>query len=69
MLVFRELSSLAKCKVRKKTTPRQFVKIEVHQLLSDLWYKHSVLCTQLYNTTAAAKKVNFFLLQASIPTK
>ena len=31
-----ELSSLAKCKVRKKTTPRQFVKNKVRETLSDL---------------------------------
>ena len=35
-LLFRELSSLAKCKVREKTTPRQFVKNKVHETLSDL---------------------------------
>ena len=30
------ISSLAKCKVREKTTPRQFVKNKVRETLSDL---------------------------------
>ena len=32
------MSSLAKCKVREKTTPRQFVKNKVRETLSDLGY-------------------------------
>ena len=35
-LLFRELSSLAKCKMCEKTTPRQFVKNKVRETLSDL---------------------------------
>ena len=35
-LLFCKLSSLAKCKVRKKTTPRQFVRNKVRETLSDL---------------------------------
>ena len=35
-LLFRELSSLPKCKVREKTTPRQFVKNKERETLSDL---------------------------------
>ena len=38
MFVFRELSSLAKCKVREETTPRQFVKNKVRKTLRDLGY-------------------------------
>ena len=38
--LFRELSSLAKCKVRETTTPRQFVKNKVRKTLSDLGYNN-----------------------------
>ena len=38
LFVFRELSPLAKYKVREKTTPRQFVKNKVRERLSDLGY-------------------------------
>ena len=37
-LLFHKLSSLAKCKVREKTTPRQLVKNKVCETLSDLGY-------------------------------
>ena len=37
-LLFRELFSLAKCKVRGKTTLRQFVNNKVCETLSDLGY-------------------------------
>ena len=37
-LLFRELSSLAKCKVREKTTQWQFVKNKVCETLCDLGF-------------------------------
>ena len=40
------LSSLAKCKVREKTTLRQFVKNKVRETLSDLGYLDSTDYTQ-----------------------
>ena len=41
-LLFHKLSSLAKCKVRERTAPKQFVKNKMREMLSDLGYVFTI---------------------------